>query len=305
MKVGLPLELLSMERIAFFKETIDAMAPGIQWTHEPSGKGPEPPFLEGDACLPFKKIVRSSVSLLKETEAIILPRIAELDGFLMCPNFRALPDIVSINKEKLEMDENGAIIAPLIQDRGRGDMAPIAGETIRMLQGNLASAFDKGPGPKAHRDGKNSLEGDPSRTIAMIGHPYVLADRKLNSGVPELLRDAGFDTVSPRDIPFTKLDELAGSKDYYAKKMYWRPGREILGAFLYFLNEKPPAGIIQIVAFNCGVEALLRIELMSLYKKKNNPIPYMVLVCDEHTQRDHVVTRVEAFLDIIDGIRIS
>jgi hypothetical protein len=44
---------------------------------------------------------------------------------------------------------------------------------------------------------------------------------------------------------------------------------------------------------------------MSLYKKKNNPIPYMVLVCDEHTQRDHVVTRVEAFLDIIDGIRIS
>jgi predicted nucleotide-binding protein (sugar kinase/HSP70/actin superfamily) len=184
-------------------------------------------------------------------------------------------------------------------------MAPIAGETIRMLQGNLASAFDKGPGPKAHRDGKNSLEGDPSRTIAMIGHPYVLADRKLNSGVPELLRDAGFDTVSPRDIPFTKLDELAGSKDYYAKKMYWRPGREILGAFLYFLNEKPPAGIIQIVAFNCGVEALLRIELMSLYKKKNNPIPYMVLVCDEHTQRDHVVTRVEAFLDIIDGIRIS
>ena len=98
MRVGLPRELLSMERITLFKEAVDGLAPGFQWVHDPLGKGPEPIFLDGDACLPFKKMVRTSLSLLKDTDALILPRIAQLDGYLMCPNFRALPDIVNINR---------------------------------------------------------------------------------------------------------------------------------------------------------------------------------------------------------------
>ena len=304
MKVGLPRELLSMERIALLKEAIDAMAPGIQWIHDPPAKGPEPLFLEGDACLPFKKMVRSSLSLLKEADALILPRIAELDGFLMCPNFRALPDIVSMNIEKMEIIENLPVISPLVKDKGRDDMTHAAYEAVRLLYGKSPSVIDNKPGQGLHGE-INVPEKDLSKTIALIGHPYVLADSKLNSGVPDLLRNAGFDTILPGDVPFSELDALAGSRDYYAKKMYWRPGREILGAFLYFLKERPPAGIIQLVAFNCGVEALLRIELMSLYKRMNAPLPYMVLVCDEHAQRDHVVTRVEAFLDIIHGIRIE
>jgi predicted nucleotide-binding protein (sugar kinase/HSP70/actin superfamily) len=304
MKVGLPQELLSMDRIAVFKDAVDSMAPDIQWIHEPPSRGPEPLFLEGDACLPFKKIVRSSLSLLKEIDALLIPRIAELDGFLMCPNFRALPDIVSINRDKLEIEGNPSVIAPLIEDNGSSNMSDAAGETVKLLFGKAPSST-VGKSRSTSKIVKKHPEKDLSKTIALIGHPYVLADSKLNSGVPQLLEKAGYSTAVPGDIPFRKLDELAGSKDYYAKNMYWRPGREILGSFLYFLNETPPAGIIQIVAFNCGVEALLRIELMSIYKRMNSPLPYMVLVCDEHTQRDHIVTRVEAFLDIIDGIRIE
>jgi predicted nucleotide-binding protein (sugar kinase/HSP70/actin superfamily) len=303
MRVGLPRELLSMERITLFKEAVDGLAPGFQWVHDPRGKGPEPIFLDGDACLPFKKMVRTSLSLLKDTDALILPRIAQLDGYLMCPNFRALPDIVNINRSKMGMNGKSSLIAPLMEDGGRGPLTDVAGETLRLLH-VTSPAPVPGTTPAITETGSIHMEDDLSRTIALIGHPYVLMDPRLNSGVPELLAKAGFDTRVPGDVPFTELDQLAEDRDYYAKKLYWRPGREILGAFLYFLNKKRPAGIIQLVAFNCGVEALLRIELMSIYKRMGSPLPYMVLVCDEHTQRDHVVTRVEAFLDIIDGIRI-
>ncbi len=30
----------------------------------------------------------------KEVDVLLLPRIVEMDGFLMCPNFRAIPDMV-------------------------------------------------------------------------------------------------------------------------------------------------------------------------------------------------------------------
>jgi predicted nucleotide-binding protein (sugar kinase/HSP70/actin superfamily) len=112
------------------------------------------------------------------------------------------------------------------------------------------------------------------------------------------------DVMHSHQLPFAPLDRLASARDYYAKQLYWRPGREALGAFLYLTGVRRPAGIIHLLAFNCGVDALMRIELMSLYKRLKDPPPYMVLVCDEHTQRDHVVTRIEAFLDIVHGIKI-
>ncbi|MBW1814402.1 MAG: hypothetical protein JRJ39_12235, partial [Deltaproteobacteria bacterium] len=89
------------------------------------------------------------------------------------------------------------------------------------------------------------------------------------------------------------------------KKMYWRSAREIIGAFFFFSHINRSAGIIHLAPFNCGIDALLRIELMSMHKRIEGAPRFMTIVCDEHTQRDHVVTRIEAFLDMIYGIRIN
>ena len=123
--------------------------------------------------------------------------------------------------------------------------------------------------------------------------------------MPDILNGLGHDTVSTQDIPFDTLTALAARHDYYAKTLYWRSARRVLGGFLYFTQEQRPAGMIHLVPFNCGVDALLRIELASLHKQLEHPVPFMVVVCDEHTQRDHVLTRVEAFLDMVHGISIN
>jgi len=304
MKVGLPQELTHMEWVLNLKIRLNHLVPDIEWIHAPVGKGPQPLFLGEDACYPFKKMVRTSLSLLHDVDVLLLPRLVRLDGFLMCPNFRALPDIVTINKKRIKQNTKVPIVTPLMEVCDAKQFETLARATAGDLSEGSNLHYSPGFSDKKP-DERNQCHRDLSHSIALIGHPYVLGDPKLNNGVPEILHANDFDTILAQEVPFQELDRLAGSSDYYAKKMYWRPGREILGAFLYFTHIRRPAGIIQLIAFNCGVEALLRIELMSLYRRMENAPPYMVIVCDEHTQRDHVVTRIEAFMDIVHGFRID
>ena len=304
MKIGLPNELLHLEGVQDFKDRIHQRVPHIEWIHTPSGKTPRPLFLEVDMCYPFKKMVRTSLALLPDVDTLLLPRIATLDNCLMCPNFRALPDIVAINKERLGQKAGAHMVTPLMESCRNDQLDILANATAGELQNGAGPPLPKVASP-VKADSPAPEERDLSRSIALIGHPYLVRDSALNSGVPDILKAFGYDIALPQEIPFTTLDRLAGSRDYYAKTMYWRSGRESLGAFLYFTEVNRPAGIIQLIAFNCGVDALLRIELMSLKNKLKKAIPFMALVCDEHTQRDHVVTRIEAFIDIIHGIKIS
>jgi predicted nucleotide-binding protein (sugar kinase/HSP70/actin superfamily) len=249
-------------------------------------------------------MVRTSFSLLSQVEVLILPRIVSIDGFLMCPNFRALPDMVKLNAERKGRHKGVSIIAPVMEVSGPGQLESVAGEISGALFKGHARNHEQDP--SVNKPAPQGLSGrDIPNAIALLGHSYVLTDSRLNNHVPDILQLYGLDIVTAQEIDFKQLTELAQSHDYYAKKLYWRSARETLGAFLYFTLIRRPAGIIHLMPFNCGVDALLRIELMALHKRLNNAPPYMVIVCDEHTQRDHVVTRVEAFLDIVHGIKIK
>ena len=302
MKMGICRELLYLDWIRSLKDCLGRMAPGIEWVHDPSGDVDCRLLMDGDACYPFKKMVRSSVSLLDDVDALLIPRVVGLDGFLMCPNFRALPDMVRLNMRRYGLCEKRPVFTPETDLAELRHVERLAKKIYRDVLGEDIEAKGDVVFEKEH---KGSIDRDISGSVALIGHPYLLMDNRLNNGVPHILQTNGIDTVTSHDIDFRELTDLAAAHDFYAKRLYWRPAREVLGAFIYFSSIKPTAGIIHLVPFNCGVDALIRIETMGLYKQMDSPPPYMVIVCDEHTQRDHVVTRVEAFLDIIHGIRIN
>jgi predicted nucleotide-binding protein (sugar kinase/HSP70/actin superfamily) len=303
MKVGFCRELLHVEGMAALKATLDRLAPEIEWVHDSAKKVRSQLLLDGDACYPFKKMVRSALSLLPGVDALLVPRIIRLDNYLMCPNFRALPDMVRLNLERLYSAKLIPLLTPEIDAVTSGPVDFLAADIFKQLFGKSSTAS-----PVVEKAGAHLTEDlrkrDISKAIALIGHAYVLPDAHLNNGVPEILHGLGHETVSTRDIAFNTLTSLAARHDYYAKTLYWRSAREVLGGFLYFTQVQRPAGMIHLVPFNCGVDALLRIELASLHNRLNHPVPFMVIVCDEHTQRDHVLTRVEAFLDMVHGITL-
>ncbi|PLX50326.1 MAG: hypothetical protein C0613_04575 [Desulfobulbaceae bacterium] len=312
MKVGLPMELLSFDWIRRLKEDIHALAPQVELCHVPaatSARRPVP-LSEGDACFPFKKMVRTAMALLPQVDRLVVPRLVRLDGHLLCPNFRAFPDLVALNRDRLPGPARKIpIIDTLVDITDAGDEERVRLLLLRALLGP-ETAPPAAPFPRPQSAGhkaaalQDKLRGY-DRTIALIGRAYMVGDAHLNMGIPAILASQGYGIVTPQDFDFSDLDRAAARDDYYAKTMYWRGARECLGAFRHICAEHEPAGIIYLLSFNCGVDALVRIELMSLHKKLANKIPMMVLVGDEHSQQEHVVTRLEAFLDVIDGITTS
>jgi predicted nucleotide-binding protein (sugar kinase/HSP70/actin superfamily) len=57
-------------------------------------------------------------------------------------------------------------------------------------------------------------------------------------------------------------------------------------------------GVIYLIAFECGPDALIKV-LMDSEARKHPGVAYMSLVLDEHSGEAGMNTRVEAFLDAI------
>ncbi len=313
MKIGLPIELLSLEWVRRLQQDITQLLPDVRFCHgSGSARGgyQDIPLSEGDACFPFKKMIRTAMALLPEVDRLLIPRLVRLDGHLLCPNFRAFPDLVALNRDRLAgPGKETAIIDTVVEISNRTDEERVRVELIQALLGNSVPTFStEFPKPESADDRAAKLTaklGPYAKSIALIGRAYMVQDPHLNMGIPAILNGQGYGVITPQDIDFPTLDQVATRNDYYAKTMYWRGARECLGAFMHLTEGFEPAGIIYLLSFNCGVDALVRIELMSLHKKLDKKIPMMVLVGDEHSQREHVFTRLEAFLDVIDGITTS
>ena len=294
---------MSLEPVAALKHGLDRALPGAEWILRAPPGGPAPRYLGQDACYPLKKILASCLALARDVDCLLVPRLVGPEGHLMCPNFRALPDLVALNCDRMPGHGDADRVFPLVDRFDRRGLEAIAGEAAARIRDRRGVPLETRPARGGSPDpgGKAPPPDDLSDRIALLGHPYVLDDRRLNNGVVEILHGRGVRTVRGDRIPYPECDRLARGRDWFAKTLYWRPAREMLGAFLYFTRVRRPAGIIHLVPFNCGIEALTRLELKAMHRAMGDPPPYMVVVCDEHTQQDHVSTRVEAFLDVAYG----
>jgi len=57
-------------------------------------------------------------------------------------------------------------------------------------------------------------------------------------------------------------------------------------------------GIIGVMAFGCGPDSLMMEKLRRKARSQKSP-PFMCLTVEEHTSETGVITRLEAFLDML------
>jgi predicted nucleotide-binding protein (sugar kinase/HSP70/actin superfamily) len=77
---------------------------------------------------------------------------------------------------------------------------------------------------------------------------------------------------------------------------YWEAEADVIGAGDYYVQHKVD-GIIGIMAFSCGPDSLM----MHLVQRQAQQaeIPFMSLTVEEHTAEAGIITRLEAFMDMI------
>jgi predicted nucleotide-binding protein (sugar kinase/HSP70/actin superfamily) len=270
-----------------------------------------------DSCLPMKLLVTHALSLKDEVDHLFVPRLVSLHRtYMMCPKFRGAPDIV-----RLATEGHLSIIDETIDLRVRGNSLFRSflkiGEKLGASKKEAKRALVRGEQSylkfkKEWNDRINQLPAKdlfqvniplPSKEkratlrVAFVGHPYNLFDNDINKDILTMTKNLGIEIVTSDLLSEKEIDRQISD---LSKEIYWSSGREIVGALFHFLRGGAD-GVVFLTSFKCGIDALLQEFIKrSLKVQGGSSIPFLVLSFDEHTGREGLMTRLEAFRDVIE-----
>ena len=126
--------------------------------------------------------------------------------------------------------------------------------------------------------------------IALLGRPYNAFTTDANMGIPRKFTTRGYSV-----IPF---DILPFADESIYPNMYWYYGQQDMKAGTLLKNEDN-IYVTYISNFSCAPDSFMLHYLKWIMGTK----PFLILEMDSHTADAGVDTRIEAFLDIIEGYR--
>ena len=126
--------------------------------------------------------------------------------------------------------------------------------------------------------------------IAILGRPYNAFTTDANMDIPKKYTTGGYSVIPFDILPFTDASIYPN--------MYWYYGQEDMKASALLKNEDN-IYITYISNFSCAPDSFLLHYLKWIMGTK----PFLILELDSHTADAGVDTRIEAFLDIIEGYR--
>jgi predicted nucleotide-binding protein (sugar kinase/HSP70/actin superfamily) len=263
-----------------------------------------------DTCLPVKVAMGHVEWLRDKVDIIFIPRLVHMSPkYATCPKFLGLPDMMRADVDDLPpildptFDAKKESFARTFMKLGRNftrnpfrirkayKRAIIEYDRFRKLVSNGVGVLEA-MGLDERREAESPA--DASILIGVVGHPYNLYDRYTNLDLFRKLANMGARVVTPEMLPPSVVEEALASLE---RPPYWELAREIVGSALHFLNGHAD-GVIHLVSFECGPDSLLQ-YLLEFENRHRLGIPYVPLVMDEHTGEAGVVTRLEAFIDMI------
>lgn len=144
------------------------------------------------------------------------------------------------------------------------------------------------------------------KKILVLGEMYIIHDEFANHGLLRILGELGFEVIATHGA----LDEVFHkfiTKHFYQRKLsrVTKPyldvevgghGRENVMELLVH-QKQDLAGVIHVGPFGCMPEVTVKPIIQSLAKKSG--IPYLYLSFDNQTSDTGLVTRLEAFADLV------
>ncbi len=271
-----------------------------------------------DTCLPAKVFLGHVLSLVGKCDWTFIPAIRSVKKKVYnCSKFLGLPDMTkavvpetpSILDIDIDINKGKRKLYQAIYQLGRHftwnpfkiRQASIAAWQVHLNYNQLMSSHRLTP-PQAMERISGTLEAKsethhpnpPRATIAIIGHPYLLYDEHINHRLIHRLEQAGYKVLTPEMLTTEEL-ELAIVRG--VGRTYWTYEEEVVGAGEHYLGSGAE-GVIGIMTFGCGPDSLM-MDMVRRQSARLRAIPFMSLTLEEHTAEAGVVTRLEAFLDMI------
>jgi predicted CoA-substrate-specific enzyme activase len=151
------------------------------------------------------------------------------------------------------------------------------------------TAFEKG----LLQAGRQVLEHIPlgCRPVVLLGRPYNTSDPFLNLGLVEKLIGHN---LMPIPVDFLELPVNAVFENY--RNMYWPNGQKMIAATRMVAGDSR-LHAVYLSNFRCGPDSFLMHYIDEEMKGK----PCLHLEVDEHSADAGMITRIEAFLDSLQG----
>ena len=157
------------------------------------------------------------------------------------------------------------------------------------IANSMQQAFEKSVTDR----GKEVLANLPKdkMSFVILGRPYNTGDPMQNLSLVEKL--IGMDII-PIPLDFLPWQDENIFDTY--PNMYWPNGRKILSA-ARIINKSEHLNAIYLGNFRCGPDTFIQ----HYVKKEINKKPYLLLEVDEHSADAGMITRIEAFVDSLEG----
>ncbi|MGE5542280.1 MAG: acyl-CoA dehydratase activase-related protein [Bacillota bacterium] len=253
-----------------------------------------------EACVPVKVYHGHVRALAGMSDVVFVPRYVSVDReTVFCPKFLGLPDMI-----RSSMRHVPRLISPRIDMRnGWLALAKACGEIAQdlgmpRLKGVTAwlSAVRSGdtrvslPGPDSIPL-PSSDQGGRLR-LAILGYPYAIYDRFVNMDLLRKLARLGVDILTIETLPGRLPPPVSPGKH-----LFWHYSDRVARAAHHCIERRCVDGLIHVTAFGCGPDALTG-KIVDIEASRRG-MPFMAILLDEYSGEAGLMTRLEAFVDMV------
>jgi predicted nucleotide-binding protein (sugar kinase/HSP70/actin superfamily) len=320
-RVGIPRALLYYQYFPMWRTFLEELGAEVVLSPETNREimAAGLALLVAETCVPVKIFV-GHVCWLRDqgVDFVFIPAIHSIEEpAYNCSKFRGLPDVVRatvpgcppILEADIDVGKGQRALYRAIYELGRPlnpnplrvkRAAEAALEAHRAYQARLRSGLPLPQAITSSGPGSGSIQVPPQTPdtsnvrLALVGHPYCVYDTYLNHDPLGRLRSLGAQVLTCEMLPQEAVDaailELMGHK-------YWTYEGEVLGAGVHYLKDPTVDGVIAIAVFACGPDSTMLPVVARVAKQVGKP--FMQLIIDEHSAEAGIVTRLEAFVDMI------
>jgi predicted CoA-substrate-specific enzyme activase len=264
---------------------------------------------ESTYCFPAE-IAHGAVQdcLDKGVDYVLLPHFRDMPSYEeevhanFCPITQSLPYYI----EKAFPDVDKKRFLPLVVSFKFGESKALELFTVMTRRLGISEAetrlaFEKALKMQqayfdaARKLGREALEEARKANrpvIALLGRPYNAFTPEANLGIPRKFVTRGYSIVPFDILPF--------EEEKIFPNMYWYYGQQdVKSAAL--LKKEENIYVTYITNFSCAPDSFILHYIKWIMGQK----PFLILELDSHSADAGTDTRVEAFLDIIDGYRLK
>jgi len=261
--------------------------------------------MTAETCYPIKVSHGHVKELIGKTRYLYLPSIVNMRtpedserGFY-CPLVQANQYMV---RSALDLDRD-SILSPIIHLKY--DTPSLAIELGEQLSGRLGKSRSEirkaleyalerqdGFNREMYEKGQEIIDAHSpeSPLVVVTGRPYNLHDERLNLRLGQNLAKIGVSALPMDFIDVTAVD----LSDF--PSMYWGLGAHIVRT-AKFIEGHPNYFGLHITNFSCGADSFIE----HFYKYIMGDKPYLILELDEHSAVAGMMTRLEAYKNVIEN----